>query len=84
MTEFNHTPYSLYKISAGELSKYQNRFLKEFGFFPYLLDGVFHSSLDASQQKLCYAFWNQKEIYTIQTLMELFYDICDEIEARKS
>lgn len=83
MSELNQTPFSLYKIYAEELIEYQNKFVKEFGFFPYLLDGAFYKSLDPGQQKLAYAFWNQKEIVISQTLMEMFYDVCNEIKARK-
>ena len=80
----NQTPYSLYKSYAETLVDYQDKFVKEFGFFPYLLDGVFYKSLTSAQQKLSFAFWNQKEIVIAQTLLELFFDVCDEIEAKKN
>ena len=83
MNEVNQSPYSLYKTYAEELVEYQNKFIKEFGFFPYTLDGLFHQGLDSSQQKLCYAFWNQLEVVRSQILMELFFDVCDEIEAKR-
>jgi hypothetical protein len=79
----NQTPYSLYKEYANILGDYQDKFVKEFGFFPYMLDGLFHKGLTLPQQKLCYAFWTQKEIIIAQTLMELFFDVCDAIEEKK-
>jgi hypothetical protein len=84
MNELNQTPYSLYKSYAEELVDYQDKFLKEFGFFPYQLDGVFfQQGLTHAQQKLCFAYWNQPEVVRAQTLMELFFDVCDEIEAKR-
>jgi hypothetical protein len=79
----NQTPYSLYKEYASILDHYQVKFVNEFGYFPYMTDGLFYKGLTPPQQKLCYAFWTQKEIIIAQTLMELFSDVCDEIESKK-
>jgi hypothetical protein len=80
--EINQVPYSLYRTYSEDVMDYQESFQSEFGFYPARLETPEFTQLEPYQQKLLFAFWNQKEVVIASTLMDVFYDVCNEIDSR--